>query len=391
MATAQTTSKPGNVTKLLLQRIRLDAGTQTRAHIDEATVTEYAEAMVRGDRFPPVVVFQQNGQIILADGFHRVKAARRAKFKHIAAEVQQGGRTEALRFALGANHKHGLRRTNADKRRAVEMAIAEFVNLSDRLLAEMCGVSQPFVSNLRDQLITVISSKPRLGKDGKLRRKPGASVTLCESNREGRTGFRAVLADPPWPFDSPRALVGNAGRGSENGRAAAITQVGVLAHYKVMSIEEIKALPVAKHVEQDAHLYLWTTNSFMVEAHEVARAWGFEPKTIITWVKTQKDNPTQPSMKTGFWYRSATEHLLFAVRGTMRLCGPPAPTAVLSPRLPHSVKPLWCYELIEQQSTGPYLELFARRIRAGWDAWGDQIQSTFLLWSGRPVVREEDD
>jgi N6-adenosine-specific RNA methylase IME4 len=172
-------------------------------------------------------------------------------------------------------------------------------------------------------------------------------------------------------------VVGNAGRGAQDGRAATITQTDVLTHYKVMSIEEIKALPVAKHVEHDAHLYLWTTNSFMVEAHEVVRAWGFEPKTIITWVKTQKNHPTQPSMKTGYWYRSATEHVLFAVRGSLRLCGSASPTAVLSPRLPHSVKPQWCYELIEQQSAGPYLELFARKIRAGWNAWGDQIQSTF--------------
>ena len=111
----------------------------------------------------------------------------------------------------------------------------------------------------------------------------------------------------------------------------------------------------------------------MVEAHEVARAWGFEPKTIITWVKTHKDNPTKLSMKTGYWYRSATEHILFAVRGSLRLSGPAKPTAVLSPRLPHSVKPPWCYELIERQSPGPYLELFARALRAGWDAWGDQI------------------
>ncbi len=189
--------------------------------------------------------------------------------------------------------------------------------------------------------------------------------------------FRTILADPPWPYHSPKAVVGNAGRGFQNGRATIVTQVDVLAHYNVTSVEEIKALPVARHVEHNAHLYLWTTNSFMVEAHEVARAWGFEPKTIITWVKTQKNDPTRPCMRTGYWYRSATEHILFAVRGSLRLRGPASPTAVLSRCLPHSVKPQWCYELIEQQSAGPYLELFARRKRAGWDAWGNQIRSTF--------------
>jgi hypothetical protein len=173
--------------RLRLDSIRLDAGTQTRAHIDDITVAEYAEAMLRGDRFPPVVVFQHDGDFILADGFHRVKAARRAKLKHILAEVRQGARSDALRFALGANHKHGLRRTNADKRRAVEMAIAAFGNLSDHLLADLCGVSQSFVSNIRQQLNAEISSTPRLGKDGKLRGlcRAGVSVTQLRQEADG--------------------------------------------------------------------------------------------------------------------------------------------------------------------------------------------------------------
>jgi uncharacterized ParB-like nuclease family protein len=154
---------------LKLDLIRLDTGTQTRATIDDSTVSEYAEAMVRGDRFPPVVVFQKDGDFILADGFHRVKAARRAKIQRVLAEVRQGGRPDALRFALGANHKHGLRRTNGDKRRSVEMALAQFGNLSDHFISDMCGVCQSFVSNLRHQLNSVFSSPRRLGKDGKLR------------------------------------------------------------------------------------------------------------------------------------------------------------------------------------------------------------------------------
>jgi len=185
-------------TKLRLDLICIDAGTQTRAHIDENTVAEYAEAMRRGDHFPPLVVFQDDGNFILADGFHRHRAARRAKLKSLFAEVRHGSRKDALKFALGANHKHGLRRTNADKRRAVEMAIAEFENLSDRLLGEMCGVSQPFESNIRHQLITVISSASRLGKDGKLRTTP--------KNGKGTAAF-----DPDVACESNEATAGNDG------------------------------------------------------------------------------------------------------------------------------------------------------------------------------------
>jgi hypothetical protein len=164
------------VAKLRLDSIRLDAGTQTRAHVDDSVVGEYAEAMVRGDRFPPVVVFQNNGDIIMADGFHRFRAARRARLTHILAEIRKGTRKDALRFALGANHKHGLRRTNGDKRCAVKLALAEFGNLSDNFISEMCGVCQSFVSNIRHQLNSEIRSAPRLGKDGKLRALPVRSI-----------------------------------------------------------------------------------------------------------------------------------------------------------------------------------------------------------------------
>jgi hypothetical protein len=129
-----------------------------------------------------------------------MKAARRAKLGHVLAEVRQGGRKDALRFALGANHKHGLRRTNGDKRRAVEMAVAEFGNLSDGLLAEMCGVSQPFVSNIRHQLITVMSSKPRLGRDGKLRGKAPAGVSAQRFRQDdgGSGGFNEEAGNPAF-------------------------------------------------------------------------------------------------------------------------------------------------------------------------------------------------
>ncbi len=200
--------------------------------------------------------------------------------------------------------------------------------------------------------------------------------------------FKTILADPPWPYNSPRAVVGNGGRGSQNGKAANIIQTDVLDHYNAMSLKDIKELPISELVEDNAHLYLWTTNSFMVEAHEVARAWGFKPKTIITWAKIKKDRT--PSMKTGYWYRSATEHALFAVRGKMRLKGPASPTTFFSPRLPHSVKPDQFYELIESQSPGPYLEIFARRSRPGWDHWGNEMNPTVSFEENLVWVRDID-
>jgi N6-adenosine-specific RNA methylase IME4 len=111
----------------------------------------------------------------------------------------------------------------------------------------------------------------------------------------------------------------------------------------------------------------------MVEAHELARSWGFSPKTIITWVKVKADGT--PSMKTGYYYRGATEHMLFCVKGSLKLMGPAAPTVLLSPRLGHSIKPDCSFAMIEAQSPGPYLEIFARRRRDGWDRFGNEVES----------------
>jgi N6-adenosine-specific RNA methylase IME4 len=240
------------------------------------------------------------------------------------------------------------------------------------------------VASIRRSLATVFSipteAKAFIGGlvvDGQHRLQAGDSLEFLV--RRGRKGavskFGTILADPAWPYRSPRAVVGNGGRGNQSGHAKDIIQVDASAHYPLMTLEEIKALPVKEVAADAAHLYLWTTNAFMVEAHEVARAWGFEPKTILTWVKLKLDRP-EVSMKTGYWYRSATEHIVFGVRGSQRLLGPAVPTAFLLPRLTHSEKPEFFYKLIEQQSPGPYLELFARRRWPGWDAWGNEIEST---------------
>lgn len=183
------------------------------------------------------------------------------------------------------------------------------------------------------------------------------------------TQYATIIADPPWPYDNvdgPRAAPDHRPN-SWNTVAGSVSSAN---RYGSMSIAEICALPVKEWAADNAHLYLWTTNSFLVEAHDVVSAWGFKQKTVLTWGK-MKPNGT-PSMKAGYYYRGATEHVLFCVRGRLRLAGPPAPTLYLSPRLSHSVKPEWLYETAERQSPGPRLEMFARRARDGWDAWGNQ-------------------
>lgn len=184
------------------------------------------------------------------------------------------------------------------------------------------------------------------------------------------TRYRTIVADPPWPYETSKTGSFAIPKPAEDIGQRRVDNLG----YETMSMDDLKALkPTA---ERDAHLYLWTTNSFIVEAHDLARAWGFKPKTMLTWGKVQQDG--SPSMKTGYYFRGATEHCLFAVRGSLRLqTSEGLPTLYLWPRLPHSVKPDAFYDLVEKASPGPYLELFARRARLGdWHYWGDQSLGT---------------
>ena len=123
---------------------------QTRAALNEDTVQDYADAMERGDRFPAVTVFTDGAEYYLADGFHRVEALRRIGKRAVVAELQEGDFKAALLYALKANSTHGLRRTNADKRHALEMAWNARMELfggepSNALLAETCGVTRQWV------------------------------------------------------------------------------------------------------------------------------------------------------------------------------------------------------------------------------------------------------
>lgn len=183
--------------------------------------------------------------------------------------------------------------------------------------------------------------------------------------------YRTIVADPPWLYEGSRNGSFVIPKPYEDVGQRGVESMG----YEGMPLADIEALrPPA---EDDAHLYLWTTNSFMVEAHEVARAWGFKPKTICTWTKVHQGDRSRVSMKTGYHFRGATEHWIFAVRGSLRLqTDEGLPTGYLWPRLPHSVKPDAFYDLIEKASPGPYLELFARRARFGWDYWGDESLGT---------------
>jgi len=140
--------------RLPLTAIRIDGGTQPRGAMDGGVVIEYREQMQEGTIFPPITVFYDGADYWLADGFHRVDAAKIAGLTDIAADVRQGTQRDAILYSVGANAAHGLRRTNYDKRRAVERLLRdeEWAQWSDREIARKCAVSDRFVNNLRKDL-----------------------------------------------------------------------------------------------------------------------------------------------------------------------------------------------------------------------------------------------
>ena len=153
-------------------------GMQIRARLCEETVQEYVDAMAAGAKFPPVIVFHDGTNYWLADGFHRLEAWKRNGVGSVKAEIKEGSRIDALKFAFGANSSHGLRMSNEDKRNAVKMAYENRIAMglgevpSANSIAEMVGVSDPFVTN---QLLTVRSwadATERQGADGKTRSLP---------------------------------------------------------------------------------------------------------------------------------------------------------------------------------------------------------------------------
>jgi len=138
-----------------LDKIIIDAGTQSREKIDEEVVARYADRMQDGEVFPPATVFPRgDGFYWLADGFPRFFARRRIKAPNIECDVREGGLRDAMLCGMGANNLHGLPQSNADKRRNAHKILGdiEWQEMSDRKIAELLGVSHVFIGKLRKEL-----------------------------------------------------------------------------------------------------------------------------------------------------------------------------------------------------------------------------------------------
>jgi N6-adenosine-specific RNA methylase IME4 len=176
----------------------------------------------------------------------------------------------------------------------------------------------------------------------------------------GGRRFGTVLADPPWRFTNRTGKVA-----PEHRR---------LSRYQTLTVEEICALPVADHLAERAHCYLWVPNALLPWGLQVLGAWGFDYKANLVWHKVRKDGGSD-GRGVGFYFRNVTELVLFGTRGKNARTLAPGRRQVnmmQTRKREHSRKPDEQYQIIEACSWGPYLELFGRGTRRNWTVWGNQ-------------------
>ena len=185
----------------------------------------------------------------------------------------------------------------------------------------------------------------------------------------GAARYDVILADPPWKFE-----YWVPGQGKKNGSRAAE------AHYPVMDTADICRLPIADLASDNCVLFLWAVWPRIQDALDVIKAWGFTYKTkAFTWVKA---NPTGFGhfMGMGYYTRANDESCLLGVKGSMPVDAHDVLSILYFPVHRHSQKPEDQYRRIERLYPGRrYLELFARRKRAGWDSWGNEVESDIVL------------
>lgn len=202
---------------------------------------------------------------------------------------------------------------------------------------------------------------------------PGETIDNATAMRRALGGkrFGAILADPPWAFRTFSGENMTPHRCAED-------------HYRTLTLEQLAALPVGEFAAKDCALFMWLVGSHLAEGIELARAWGFEFKTdAFYWLKQRMIDADQVNMFTGdiaeprisfgYWTRKQVEPCWLFTRGNPRRRSASVRQAIIAPRREHSRKPDEQYARIEALVGGPYLELFARTVRPGWNVWGNEV------------------
>lgn len=192
------------MSKLDLENIRIDGGTQSRVELNESVVSDYADAIAAGENMPPVVVFFDGADHWLADGFHRYFGHKKLGFIEILADIREGTRRDAVLYSVGANGNHGLRRSNADKRKAVETLLkdADWVKWSNVQIARAASVSESLVRHLRENEDTKPATRT-VERNGKTYEQKTANIGKKPTPAAPAPAPQAASAPAPSPAEEP--------------------------------------------------------------------------------------------------------------------------------------------------------------------------------------------
>lgn len=180
--------------------------------------------------------------------------------------------------------------------------------------------------------------------------------------------YRTIVADPPWQLKigESRTANGPVKPGKWNDPKQSTIAIRPLP-YPQMTVQQIASLDVP--AAPDAHCYLWTINKYVEDAYRVMRAWGFRPVTLLVWAKAPM------GLGLGGAFANSAEFVHFGRRGNAEALRRIDRTWWTWKRGRHSQKPEAFQDIVEVVSPGPYLEMFARRKRPGWDVWGNEVDS----------------
>lgn len=183
------------------------------------------------------------------------------------------------------------------------------------------------------------------------------SAKAAQTRTEAETAVPAgiyptIVVDPPWSYSN------------KSGRHGAAANADYIQN-RTMTLDEVALFDIKRWVPEECHLYLWVTDAYVGHAYTITEAWGFDAKATLVWIKDR--------FGMGNYYRHQHELCIFAVKGKMRLSRMNASTVFNAPVTKHSEKPDEFYRLVESCSPGPYLDVFARKKRAGWDVYGDEV------------------
>lgn len=179
--------------------------------------------------------------------------------------------------------------------------------------------------------------------------------------------YQIIYADPPWKYNS-RANHKTRFRGGAEG------------HYKLMTMEEIKALRISELADENCALFLWCTFPYLNEQIKLFEHWGFKYRTVgFTWVKTNPKNG-KPFFGVGYYAKSNAEVCLLGIRGKMKPIANNISSIIIAPRREHSRKPDEVGEkIVRLFGNLPRIELFARQKSEGWDVWGNEVENSIEI------------